>query len=136
MTYQDKLDERRERLEAQAATMMPMDQVRRHRIGRTKFLPATVLNSAPPLYQTEHTKDAVVVAKWFNPMGRGTWFMTELDPVEGRAFGYVVSNLGSDCDEYGYFMLGELAALRLRFGMRIERDIHWRPVPMSKAIAS
>jgi hypothetical protein len=32
------------------------------------------------------------------------------------------------CPELGSFLLAELEALRLPFGMRIERDLHFRPI--------
>lgn len=69
-----------------------------------------------------------VIVKFFDPCGRGTWYATEAQEFAGDAgpdwefFGYVVSPLGDDCDEYGYFRLSELASVRNRFGLGIERD--------------
>lgn len=70
---------------------------------------------------------APVLAKFFSPTGRGTWYATEGQQHESGDwlfFGYVVSPLGPDCDEYGYFSLSELQSVRLPFGLRIERDRH------------
>jgi len=46
-----------------------------------------------PLYSQEHIKDPLVIAKLFDPCGSATWFLTEYDPIEKIAFGYVVGLL-------------------------------------------
>ena len=80
--------------------------------------------------------DAVVVCKFFDPTGRYTLYVTEGEPIlAGGApsrladgtpnwefFGYCLSPLGEDCDEWGYVTLEELHYLRGRFGLGIERD--------------
>jgi len=59
--------------------------------------------------------------KLFDPYGRWTMYVFDMDPT-GRMFGFVVSPLGSDCDEWGYSDLNEIASLT-KFGRpRIERD--------------
>ena len=63
--------------------------------------------------------DHVPVVKFFNPLGVGTWLATELDPDGDTLFG--LADLGDP--ELGSFSLGEMASLRLPFGMGIERDI-------------
>lgn len=70
--------------------------------------------------------DAVVVVKLFDPSGRFTFYATEGEPEDDdfRFFGYCVSPLGEDCDEWGYASLLELESTRGRFGLGIERDIH------------
>lgn len=68
-------------------------------------------------------KDPIVVAKFFNPTGAGTWYATEWNPEEGTFFGYV-SLFGDHCDEWGSFSLSELESVRGRFGLGIERDLH------------
>lgn len=59
--------------------------------------------------------------KLFNPAGAGTWLATELGDDDDTLFG--IADLGFGCPEVGSFSLGELASLRLPFGLRIERDI-------------
>lgn len=64
--------------------------------------------------------------KLFMPDGPGTWLLTELDPAEPtRAFGLCDPGLGSP--ELGYVDLTELAALRGRLRLPIERDRHFIP---------
>jgi hypothetical protein len=63
--------------------------------------------------------DHVPVVKFFNPIGVGTWLATELDEDGDTLYG--LADLGEP--ECGSFSLGEMAALRLPFGLGIERDI-------------
>jgi hypothetical protein len=42
-----------------------------------------------PLYSQEKVKNPLVVAKLFDPCGSATWYFTEYDPVEKRAFVFV-----------------------------------------------
>ena len=68
--------------------------------------------------------DHVPVVKLFNPMGAATWLVTELDADGDCLFG--LADLGFGCPELGSFSLAELQALRLPFGLAIERDLYFR----------
>ena len=59
-----------------------------------------------------------VVVKLFNPVGIGTWYLTELNPYTEIAFG--LCELAEK--EIGYVSLTELEELRLPMGLKIERD--------------
>ena len=73
----------------------------------------------------ENVKDPVIVAKFFNPTGAGTWYATEYDPEAQMFFGYV-SIFGDWNDEWGYFSLAELKSYKFfPFGLGIERDLYW-----------
>ncbi len=72
----------------------------------------------------EPEKDHVPLVKLFNPCGAATWLATELDSDSDILFG--LADLGMGCPELGSFSLGEIAALRLPFGLRIERDLYFR----------
>ena len=68
-------------------------------------------------------KDAKVIVKYFNPVGAGTWLITEGEKQEDGdllLFGY--------CHifewEWGYVMLSELENVNLPFGLKIERDLY------------
>lgn len=100
----------------------------------------------PPLYSTEAVPagEKVAVAKFFFPAGRATWYVVESgrDPetvpravdLDGHEdvlfFGFVVSPLGKDCDEWGYFTLRELESVEVRH-LHVERDLYFRPTKMS-----
>lgn len=81
----------------------------------------------------ENIKDPVVIAKFFNPTGAGTWLATEYDPETKIFFGYV-SIFGDYNDEWGSFSLDELKSVKLPFGLGIERDLHFREQPTSELI--
>ncbi|MEE9926160.1 MAG: DUF2958 domain-containing protein [Brucella anthropi] len=63
--------------------------------------------------------DHVPVVKFFNPLGEGVWLTTELAADGDTLFG--LADLGEP--ELGYFSLEEMIAVRLPFGLGIERDI-------------
>lgn len=64
--------------------------------------------------------DPPPVIKLFNPIGAATWLATELAEDGDALFG--IADLGFGCPELGYFSLSELAAIRLPYGLFIERD--------------
>lgn len=78
--------------------------------------------------------DHLLVVKFFNPVGIGTWLATELDEDGDTLFG--LAQL-SDAPELGSFSLEELGSLRLPFDMHIERDIFFTGVfPISAYAAA
>lgn len=80
----------------------------------------------------ETNPDPIVIAKFFNPYGAGTWYATEYKPDEKLFFGFV-SIHGDYCDEWGYFSLEELESIRVKpFGLGIERDLHCGEKPISE----
>lgn len=77
-----------------------------------------------PLYSQEKTNgNPLLAAKLFNASGQGTWWLTEYDPDQRIAFGYV--SLFEN--EWGYVSLDELAALRLGNWYCIELDRYFEP---------
>ncbi|MBE0651671.1 MAG: DUF2958 domain-containing protein [Bacteroidales bacterium] len=71
----------------------------------------------------ENDKDPIVIVKYFNPSGAGTWYATEYDETTKIFFGYV-SIFGDWNDEWGYFSLEELENVRGALGLGIERDMY------------
>jgi hypothetical protein len=64
------------------------------------------------------------IVKLFTPDVGATWLLTELDPGEpDRAFG--LCDLGLGCPELGYVSITELASVRGRLGLRVERDLYF-----------
>ena len=70
--------------------------------------------------------NAKVIAKFFNPVGVGTWLITEGNKLENgdyEMFGYC--HLGDDeMAELGYIMLSQLEELKLPFGLHVEGDMY------------
>jgi len=81
----------------------------------------------------ENIKDPIIIAKFFNPTGGGTWFASEYNPKDKIFFGYA-SIFGDHCDEWGYFSLEELEDYKGRFGLGIERDLHFTETKSSEII--
>ena len=81
----------------------------------------------------ENKKDPLVIAKFFNPGGAGTWYATEYNPSEKIFFGYV-SIFGDWNDEWGSFSLEELQNYRGKFGLGIERDRYFGEKRISEVV--
>jgi hypothetical protein len=104
-----------------------------------KLLTKEIIKKLPALYATEKIalRDKVAVCKFFCPWGRYTAYViegsvSENDPKDFIFWGYVVSPLGGDCDEYGYFSLKELESVKHFSGLKIERDLHFSPTKCSE----
>lgn len=77
--------------------------------------------------------EVMVIAKFFNPCGAGTWFATEYDPIDRIFFGY--ANLGDpEMAELGSFSLDELQEYKGRFGLGIERDLFFKNKTLQEVI--
>ncbi len=76
----------------------------------------------------EDEEDAIVVAKFFNPIGTGTWYAISYDLEYHIFFGYVT---GLGYDELGYFSLAELENIDLPNRVTIERDLSFKECPLS-----
>jgi hypothetical protein len=62
------------------------------------------------------------VVKLFSPDAQCTWLLTEIDP-DGLGFG--LCDLGMGEPELGYVSMLELATVRGKLGLPIERDLHF-----------
>ena len=74
---------------------------------------------------TDEGFDPSPVVKLFKPDAGAAWLLTEIDLDDGdQAFG--LCDLGLGVPELGYVSLAELATLRGRFGLPVERDLHFK----------
>lgn len=98
-----------------------------------ELLPAALRTLLPPLYSQENNPDPRVHLKYFTPDSNWTWFVTEGGDQEGDYlfFGYVI---GFE-EEWGYFLLSELASVGRARRLPIERDLHFEPGPFSEVMA-
>ncbi len=71
-----------------------------------------------------NTVDHKPVVKFFNPVGAATWLISELDADGDTMFG--LCDLGFNSPEMGSVSLRELRAVQLSFGLKIERDLHFK----------
>lgn len=114
------------------------------------LLPAEAARLLPALYATDGTPlaDKTLPVKLFSQTG-WRWYLAELDPATGTAFGFVTSPLCPD-GEWGYVDVTELVDLRvpvtIRFAntdrpdravevLAVERDLHWSPESRLSAVA-
>jgi len=88
-----------------------------------KLLTKALIKRFKEVGSQEDKKNPIVVTKFFNPAGIGTWYATEYDEEKGLFFGYV-NLFGDHNDEWGWFSEAELAAYRGMYGLGIERDRH------------
>jgi hypothetical protein len=75
--------------------------------------------------------ELMVIVKFFTPDSNWTWYAVSAyqdpDCKDVQFFGLVD---GFE-KELGYFYLSELETVRGPFGLPIERDLYWKPVPLS-----
>ena len=73
-------------------------------------------------------QDHAPVVKFFDPIGAGTWLVSELDPENGIGFG--LCDLGFGFPELGSVSLEDMISIqhvsRRPFTMGIERDLHFK----------
>lgn len=94
------------------------------------LMPAEVLAVIPKLYaQDGKGWDAIAYVKLFTPGSSWTWYLTEYDPEEERAFGWCVGPF----PELGYVSLQELREVRYGPGgaLRVERDLSFTPTTLA-----
>jgi hypothetical protein len=75
---------------------------------------------------TELELDLWPVAKLFTPDAGCTWLLTEIEPETGDDIAWGLCDLGLGFPEFGTVRLSELATLRGRLGLPVERDRHWQ----------
>ncbi|MEX0616623.1 MAG: DUF2958 domain-containing protein [Candidatus Woykebacteria bacterium] len=93
------------------------------------LLPKYVLVKLPSLGETENQSDPQVICKFFLVGSKWVWYATEFDGSD-LFFGYVAG----DFPELGYFRLSELKEVRGLFNLPIERDLYFKPRPLSEVI--
>ena len=92
------------------------------------YIPPSLASQIPPLYATEKLADPTVFIKLFTPDSNFTWLLLEYDPGQRLGFGLTIGHE----QELGYFSLEEMEECRGPLGLRIERDLHFEPQPLSQ----
>ena len=103
-----------------------------------KLLTEEIKKRLPKLYDSEDVgiRDKVAVCKFFTPWSNWTWWIIEGAPVEGQkedsddwVFFALVQGVEA---ELGYVALEELLELKGPAGLRVERDIHFKPTKLAE----
>lgn len=77
-----------------------------------------------PVRGTHDEIDFHPVVKLFTPDAACTWPLTEIDP-ENPDIAFCLCDLGMGLPELGCVSLSEIAALRGRLGLPVERDLQF-----------
>jgi len=86
----------------------------------TKAIEAKAQSQYPLGSDLEHQ---VVVAKFFNPTGSGTWLLVNQDPLD-TDYCWGLAHIFDF--EVGSFSKSELVTFRGRFGLGIEKDLYFK----------
>jgi hypothetical protein len=79
------------------------------------------------LQANDHSTVQHPVCKFFNPCGAATWLIFAREKGEDDDILWGLGDLGFGCVEWGTISLSELESVRLPMGLKIERDLHWKP---------
>ena len=92
-----------------------------------KLMTKELRKMLPALGATNGDPDPIIRAKYFDPGGAWTWLVIEFDGKD--TFFGAVSGVEF---ELGYFSLSELEQTTGAFGLHIERDLYFKPTPLSE----
>jgi hypothetical protein len=95
---------------------------------RQTLIPNDLRKNIPNLYDTEELQELICQVKLFTPFSSFTWYIIELSQDDNdTCFGYVE---GLD-NELGYFSLSEIESIVGPMGLRVERDLSFKPTKLS-----
>jgi Protein of unknown function (DUF2958) len=95
-----------------------------------KLLTEEIRKRLPKLGSTVgQGENAVAQVKFFTPWGGWTWYAVEFDGWN-VFYGYVI---GLE-REFGSFALSELEEVRGPFGLKVERDLYFKPTPLKELV--
>ena len=89
-----------------------------------KLLTKEIKTKAEKQYDKGSDMDQEVVAKFFNPIGQATWYLMNKSPEDSYCWG-IVDWMAL---EVGSFDIKELEETELPMGMKIERDLYFKPI--------
>jgi len=92
------------------------------------LLTQEILDKFQEIGSQENISDPIVIVKYF--YWSWTWFATEYDTKYKVFFWYVI---GQE-KEFWYFSIKELESFRWNFWLAIERDLYFKPQPLSQLV--
>ncbi len=91
------------------------------------LIPNNLLKKLPDLYETKRSLNPVCQIKLFTPDAQWTWYIIEFSKEDKcTCYGYVEGWMG----ELGYFSLEELSAIKGPLGLKVERDLSFKPTAL------
>jgi hypothetical protein len=91
-----------------------------------KLMTKAITKAAQKQYPLGSSFDQKIVAKFFDPCSQWTWYLMNQDPDDPNYCWGIVKGFEV---EMGSFSLSELQTFRNRFGLGIERDKYFDPLP-------
>ena len=85
-----------------------------------------ISDKAQAQYLSGSDMEQMVVARFFDPQGGWTWFLMNQDPEDPDYLWGIVDGFEV---EVGSFSLSELQSFKGSFGIGIERDLYFTPLP-------
>lgn len=99
-----------------------------------KLLTKEIQRDLPKLYETANKNNPVAYVKFFTPDANWTWYILEGEEQENGDWLFFAYVQGIE-NEYGYVLLSELESVRGPFGLKVERDIFFRPTPLEEILS-
>jgi hypothetical protein len=96
------------------------------------LMPASIRSKIPPLGAQDGTPNPIAWVKYFSPYSGAYWLVTEFDGRD-EMFGW--AELHPGMGELGYMSLSELSRVRFHGAPAVERDLYFKPKPLSQAKA-
>jgi hypothetical protein len=94
----------------------------------SSLIPQSILENIPDLYDTERSINPTCHIKLFTPDSIFTWYIIEISKEDkDTCYGYVV---GFE-SELGYFSLKELETIKGNLGLKVERDLSFKPTVLA-----
>ena len=91
-----------------------------------KLINNEIKNKLPTLYEQDGKGyDAIAYIKFFTPDSNWSWYVTEFDGKD--IFFGLVDGFEK---ELGYFSLAELEGVKGPLGLKIERDLYFKPTKL------
>lgn len=101
-----------------------------------KLLTQEIRKQLPALDSQDKVADPVCHLKLFMPDGGWTWFITEGGKQEDGDWLFFAKVISPMCPspygELGYVTLSQLKTVRGGLGLPVERDLYWKPKPLSQ----
>ncbi len=92
-----------------------------------KLITEELRKQLPPLYSQENEKDPTIICRFFLPLTKWAWYVTEFDGKD-TFFGFV----SGEYPKLGYFTLSELENAEGPYGLGVERDMFFQPIKLSE----
>ena len=99
-----------------------------------KLLTKEIETTLPTLYSQDEVADPICSLKFFTPDAGWTWLIlegSEQEDGDWLFFSQVTSPIVPE-GELGYVLLSQLKGIRGALGLPVERDLWWKPKPLSQ----